>query len=104
MNRLAPVGFRGVKTAPSRNLVTRLFEYARRNGLEFLEQQHRYELAWSHGATRYVIHIDKDTAAVRSGFIVAPHARARYHSTTYLGTAPLDELLDEQREFAEHHR
>lgn len=87
--------------APLRPLPQRLEEYARRHGLRFRDRATRYELSWDQGATRHVIEIDKATAAVRSG-TVGPDDSSRlvYQSPpSYLGASPLEELLEQHREF-----
>jgi hypothetical protein len=102
MNRLAPSAVRGAKTTLPPNLPTRLHDYARRNGLSFIDHPRQYEIAWSHGAARYFIEIDKETAGVRAGATMGANSPVRYRSVpTYLGSAPLEELLDRQRESAE---
>lgn len=79
-----------------RSLDRRLAEYARRHALDFADEPRRYALCWEHHATRYFIEIEKQTAAVRSGTIVG--GVPVYHAApTYLGTAPLEELLDAHR-------
>jgi hypothetical protein len=84
------------------SLADRLDSYAREHGLRLVEDHQRYELLWFHGVLRYFIEIDKSTAAVRSGVAVGPSDSVRYHASTYLGSSRLEELLDRQREFAEH--
>src|SRR5947209_20493452 len=102
MNRLAAPAERSAETRGSLSLAARLYEYASRRGMRLVEHQGLYEIAWSRGALRYFIEIDKATAAVRSGTYEKPGARTRYHSNpTYLGAAPLEELLEQQREAAE---
>lgn len=78
------------------SLSERLAAYADRHQMRFSDGGATYTLSWRRETRFHFIEVDKGSGALRSGAYVngAPIYEC---DPTFLGVAPLDQLLEEQR-------